>query len=114
MDAGEVAFELLSLTPTEAGRHGLDINQDGRRRSAFELLSLPDVDRAAHGDLAGDRRHRPAIGAQLDVDARYAAYIERQELDVAALQKDEALAIPDGFDFNSLPGLSTEVRQKLE
>ena len=55
----------------------------------------------------------PAIAAQVAVDARYAAYVERQELDVAALRKDEALRIPAGFDFDALPGLSTEVRQKL-
>ncbi len=56
----------------------------------------------------------PAIAAQVDVDARYASYVDRQELDVAALRKDEALGIPDGFDFDALPGLSTEVRQKLD
>ena len=104
----------LSLTPTEAGRHGLDVNRDGRRRSAFELLALPGVDltRLAAiwpqiGALA------PAIAAQVAVDARYAAYIERQELDVATLRKDEALAIPPAFDYDALPGLSIEVRQKL-
>jgi tRNA uridine 5-carboxymethylaminomethyl modification enzyme len=105
----------LSLTPTEAGRHGLDVNRDGRRRSAFDLLALPGVDLQR---LAGIW---PAIGAlatpiaeQVSVDARYAAYVERQDLDVAALRRDEALAIPAGFDFAALPGLSTEVRQKLD
>jgi tRNA uridine 5-carboxymethylaminomethyl modification enzyme len=108
------AFRSLSLTPSEAGRHGLDVNRDGRRRSAFDLLSLPGVDIARLagiwpklGDIA------TAIAAQVAVDARYVAYIDRQELDVAALRKDEALGIPDGFDFDALPGLSTEVRQKL-
>ena len=65
-------------------------------------------------NLAADRgASRPAIAAQVDVDARYASYVDRQELDVAALRKDEALRIPAGFDFDALPGLSTEVRQKL-
>ena len=92
----------------------MEVNRDGRRRSAFDLLSLPGVDIARLagiwpqlGDIA------PAIAAQVAVDARYASYIDRQELDVAALRKDEALGIPDGFDFDALPGLSTEVRQKL-
>jgi tRNA uridine 5-carboxymethylaminomethyl modification enzyme len=105
----------LSLTPSEAGRHGLDVNRDGRRRSAFDLLALPGVD---IGRLAAIWPEigvlSPAIAEQIAVDARYAAYVERQELDVAALRKDEALGIPAGFDFGALPGLSTEVRQKLD
>ena len=114
IEEATMTFRSLSLTPSEAGRQGLDVNRDGRRRSAFDLLSLPGVDigRLAGiwpqiGDIA------PAIAAQVAVDARYASYIERQELDVAALRKDEALGIPDGYDFDALPGLSTEVRQKL-
>ena len=105
----------LSLTPTEAARHGLEVNQDGRRRTAFDLLALPEVDlsRLAWiwpriGDIAS------AIAAQVAVDARYASYVSRQELDVAALRKDEALRIPAAFDFGNISGLSTEVRQKLE
>ncbi len=108
-------LQSLSVTPTEAGRHGLEVNRDGRRRSAFDLLALPDVDLARLasiwpriGDIA------PRIAAQVAVDARYAAYVRRQDLDVEALRKDEALSIPVSFDFGALPGLSTEVRQKLE
>jgi len=105
----------LSLTPTEAARHGLEVNKDGRRRSAFDLLALPEIDLARLaaiwpqiGSIA------PAIAAQVAVDARYASYVSRQELDVAALRNDEALGIPAGFDFATIAGLSTEVRQKLE
>jgi tRNA uridine 5-carboxymethylaminomethyl modification enzyme len=104
----------LSLTPSEAGRHGLDVNRDGRQRSAFDLLALPGVDLTR---LAGIWPQigtiAPAIAAQVAVDARYASYVERQELEVAALRRDEALGIPADFDFEGLPGLSTEVRQKL-
>ena len=107
-------LKALSLTPTEAGRHGLEVNRDGRRRSAFELLALPGVDlprlSVIWPEIAGIP---PGVASQVAVDARYASYIDRQELDVAALRKDEALAIPAGFDFDGLPGLSTEVRQKL-
>lgn len=108
------ALQSLALTPTEAGRHGIEVNKDGRRRSAFDLLALPSVglDQLAAiwpeiGQIA------PAIAAQIEVDARYASYVRRQELDVEALRKDEALRIPRELDFSSLPGLSTEVRQKL-
>jgi tRNA uridine 5-carboxymethylaminomethyl modification enzyme len=113
--AAGVLLRALSLTPSEAGRHGLDVNRDGRRRSAFDLLALPGV------DIARLARIWPQIGAlspviaeQVAVDARYAAYVERQELDVASLRRDEALSIPAGFDFGALPGLSTEARQKLD
>jgi len=103
-----------SLTPTEAGRHGLEVNRDGRRRSAFDLLTLPGVDIARlSGIWPQIAVIAPAVAAQVATDARYASYIERQELDVAALRKDEALSIAAGFDFDAIPGLSTEVRQKL-
>ena len=112
---GRALLEALSLTPNEAGRHGLEINRDGRRRSAFELLAYPGVDlgRLA-ADLAGDcGGSRRKIGMQLEVDARYAAYVERQNGDVEALRRDEAARIPADFDYAGLPGLSTELRQKL-
>jgi tRNA uridine 5-carboxymethylaminomethyl modification enzyme len=100
------------VTPTEAGRHGLG-SWDGRRRSAFDLLALPApaLRLAAIWPQIGSIDVR--IAAQVAVDARYASYVRRQELDVEALRKDEALRIPAEFDFGSLPGLSTEVRQKL-
>ncbi len=104
----------LSLTPTEAARHGLTVNRDGRRRTAFELLSFPDIS-FDHlmpiwpelGSLA------PQIAAQLGVDARYAAYLRRQDEDVAQLKRDEAVSIPVDFDYAAIPSLSAEVRQKL-
>lgn len=104
----------LSISPSEAGRHGLEINRDGRRRTAFELLSYPgiDLDRLSviwpeiHGIS-------PRIRAQIEIDARYAAYVQRQEEDVAILRRDEAEIIPADFDYENLPGLSNEIRQKL-
>jgi tRNA uridine 5-carboxymethylaminomethyl modification enzyme len=111
---GSALLRSLSLTPTEAARHGIDINRDGRRRSAFELLTYPAIDfprlTQVWPDLAGIEK---GVSAQLEVDARYAAYVERQDQDVAALRKDEAVAIPAGFDFGAVPSLSTEVREKL-
>jgi tRNA uridine 5-carboxymethylaminomethyl modification enzyme len=105
----------LSLSPTEASKRGLELNRDGRRRTAFELLAIPGMDFARLVGLL------PAVGAvpdairqQIGVDARYAAYVERQEADVAALRRDEGIRIPAGMDFSAIAGLSTEVRQKLE
>jgi tRNA uridine 5-carboxymethylaminomethyl modification enzyme len=112
---GRRLLESLNLTPNEASRHGLDINKDGRRRSAFELLAYPGIDVArlravwpAIGEI------EPAIAAQLAVDARYASYVERQEADVVAFRKEENVRIPPDFDFAAISSLSAEVRQKLE
>jgi len=104
----------LSMTPTEAARHGLTVNRDGRRRTAFELLSFPDIslDRliAVWPRIGG---LEPRIASQLEVDARYAAYLRRQDEDVAQLKRDEAIRIPSDFDYSGIPSLSAEVRQKL-
>ena len=114
LEAGRRLLEALSLTPTAAARKGIAINQDGRRRTAFELLSYPGIDLARLtavwpevGTLA------PAIGSQLEVDAHYAAYVERQDVDVAALRRDESVQIPRNVDFAAIAGLSNEVHQKL-
>ena len=102
------------VTPTEAARAGLDVNRDGRRRTAMELLALPGVDFArlrsiwpVLGDVAG------SIAAQVEVDARYRTYVDRQAEDVAALKKDEGVVIPAGLVFGGIPGLSTELQLKL-
>lgn len=104
----------LSLTPTEAARHGLEINKDGRRRSAFELLAHTGLGMDRLADIWPEIRSIPhAIAEQLGVDARYAPYVERQTEDVAVLRRDEAVALPADLDFHALPGLSVELQQKL-
>lgn len=111
---GRALLEQRTLTPNEAAQAGLVINQDGRRRTAYELLSFPEVSIAR---LSGIWPELAAIAqpaaAQLEVDARYAAYVRRQEEDVAALKRDEAVSIPSDFDFEAVASLSNEVRQKL-
>ena len=112
---GEARLKRLTLTPDEAGKRGLTVNRDGRKRSAYELLSYPDI------DLATLTHIWPEIGAldakiadQLAVDARYAVYLKRQEIDIAAFRKEESVTIPLEFSFDGIAGLSTELRQKLE
>ena len=114
LDAGRAVLDRLTLTPNEAANAGLVINHDGRRRSAFELMAFPDItfDRLA-AIWPELNAIAPAIAAQIETDARYAAYVRRQEEDVAALKRDEAIAIPAGFDFAAIQSLSNEVRQKL-
>jgi tRNA uridine 5-carboxymethylaminomethyl modification enzyme len=105
----------LTATPDEANAKGFALNRDGRRRTAFELLAFPDISiarlRALWPQLGGIA---PAIAAQAEIDARYDVYLRRQDADIAAYRKDEAVLIPAGFDYAALSGLSTEVRQKLE
>lgn len=112
--AGAELLRGLTLTPNEAGRAGLTINRDGRKRSAFDLLSYPEIDLARLAQIWPEiGALDPSIANQLAIDARYAVYIARQEMDVAAFRKDEAIAIPADFSYEDLPGLSNELRHKL-
>ena len=107
-------LDSLSLTPTEAIRHGLEINRDGRRRSAFELLAHPGITLARLSEIWPEINNLPSsIGDQIEVDARYASYVERQRGDVEALRREEAAAIPPELDYAGISGLSTEMKQKL-
>ncbi|MEM8744694.1 MAG: tRNA uridine-5-carboxymethylaminomethyl(34) synthesis enzyme MnmG [Pseudomonadota bacterium] len=112
---GRSQLDALDITPNEAARAGLKINQDGRRRTAFELLSYPGIDLAALKAIWPQVSGIPAaIAAQIETDARYAVYLARQEADIAAYRKDEQAAIPRDFDYALVTGLSNEIRQKLE
>jgi tRNA uridine 5-carboxymethylaminomethyl modification enzyme len=104
----------VSVTPTQAEKHGFALNRDGQRRTAFELLSYPDVgiaDVARIWPQLGELT--PRIAEQLEIDAKYAVYLDRQAADVAAYLRDEALALPEDLDYGEISGLSNEVRQKL-
>jgi tRNA uridine 5-carboxymethylaminomethyl modification enzyme len=106
--------ERVALTPNEAHRHGIDVNRDGVRRSAFELLSLPGMttERLAAVWPELGRLER-GIAEQLEIEAGYAVYLERQTRDIESFRRDEDLALPASLDFAGLPGLSAEIRQKL-
>ncbi len=107
-------LEELSLTPTEAARAGLKINQDGVRRSAFALLSYPEITFADLVRLWPDLAGTAGVDADfVETDARYAVYLERQERDIAAFRRDEDLDIRS-VDYGALSGLSAELRSKLE
>ena len=114
LDAARALARSVSLTPNAAARHGLALNRDGQRRSAFELLAYPNLGLAdlariwpALGALA------PDIAAQLEIDAKYAVYLDRQAADVAAYRRDESLVLPDDLDFARIAGLSNEMKQKF-
>ena len=114
LDEARAFAKSVSLTPKEAVKQGLSLNQDGQRRTAFDLLSYPSI---AIADLAriwprfGELA--PKIAEQIEIDAKYQVYLSRQAADVAAYRRDESFALPDDLDYDALPGLSNEVRQKL-
>jgi tRNA uridine 5-carboxymethylaminomethyl modification enzyme len=104
----------LRMTPPALKRHGISVNEDGIARNATELLALPDIDirRLAHvwPELGSVR---PEIAEQLEIDARYAGYLERQERDIASFRRDEALVLPADLDYAAISSLSREIREKL-
>ena len=103
-----------SITPNEAQKFGLKLNQDGRRRSVNDLLALPEIDRSSLATIWPKLSELEAeIFDQLAFDALYAGYLQRQQADIIAFKKDENRALPDGIDYGAIPGLSNEVRAKL-
>jgi len=103
----------LSLTPNEAAKHGLALNKDGQRRSAFELLAYPEV---GWSDVCAIWPELGAIDAgiavHLEIDATYDVYLKRQSADVNAFRRDEGMVLGD-VDYALVPGLSNEARAKL-
>jgi tRNA uridine 5-carboxymethylaminomethyl modification enzyme len=115
LDQARAMARSLTVTPSEAARSGLSLRKDGKRRSGFELLSYPDI------GIAELVRLWPQFGAldrktaeQLEIDAKYEVYLSRQAADVDSYRRDESLVLDDDIDFASLPGLSNEVRHKLQ
>lgn len=105
----------LSLTPSEAGRHGLALNRDGVRRSAFELLSYPEQSVGSLSRIWPELADVPPwLADRVETDARYAVYLERQDADIAAFRRDEGLLLPAELAYRGLPGLSAELAIKLE
>lgn len=103
-----------SFTPKEIRAAGISVNQDGNRRDGMDVLAFPDVSFEDIIPLIPDiDETEPEIRRQIERDALYANYIERQKRDVEAMKRDEAHQIPRDFDYFMLDGLSTEMKQKL-
>jgi len=108
-------LQTLTLSPAKAREAGWNVNQDGRVRTAWEYLGYKDISLATLSKVWSELSDiEPAIAAQLEIEALYSGYIERQAGDVEALRRDEALRIPETIDYSAIGGLSNEVRQKLE
>ena len=104
----------LTLTPAAAASHGFRVNPDGKARSLAQLLAYPDIEMA---DLASIWPEisgwRADVKEQMEIDAGYAGYLDRQMADIAAFRRDEALRLPADLDYGSVGGLSHECREKL-
>ena len=114
LDAARTSMRGLNMTPNEAQKHGMAVRLDGVRRTAMDLLSLPGI------DLSALSRVWPQIATfggdvveQLEIDSQYAGYLDRQDADILAFRKDEALRLPAELDYRAINGLSTEAVVKL-
>ncbi len=113
--AARARLDTLSATPDALARLGLSINRDGVRRTAAELIAYPAITLQKLAALWPEvGKWRADIAVQLETDCRYAIYFERQEADIRAFRRDEALMLPADLDFDAVGGLSNEVRAKLK
>ncbi|MGX1102913.1 MULTISPECIES: tRNA uridine-5-carboxymethylaminomethyl(34) synthesis enzyme MnmG [Bradyrhizobium] len=114
LEAAKQLAKSIAITPNEAAKHGLALNRDGHRRSAFELLAYPEIEwpavQAIWPELSAID---PAIAVHLEIDAKYDVYLKRQTADVDAFRRDEGLVLTD-VDYADVPGLSNEARAKLQ
>ncbi|HEY5237068.1 MAG TPA: tRNA uridine-5-carboxymethylaminomethyl(34) synthesis enzyme MnmG [Rhizomicrobium sp.] len=114
LDRARAVMAEQTFTPNEAQRHGINLRLDGVRRTALQTLALPEVDFARLAQIWPELADfQPDVVEQLEIDALYAGYLDRQDADIIAFRKDESLALPLDIDFTSIPGLSTEAAQKL-
>ncbi len=113
--AAREAADAVSVTPNEAAHSGIALNHDGQRRTAFELLSYASITRDQVAKIwPGIAALTPAIAEQLEIDAKYSVYLERQREDAERFRRDESLGLPETMDFEAIPGLSNELRAKLK
>ena len=114
LQAGKAMAQALRASPDALRKNGFTVNRDGVRRSVADLLAYPEIDvvrLAAHWPQLAELPRW--VAEQLEIDARYAGYLQRQEADVRAFRRDEALRLPPDLDYDLIGGLSNEVRQKL-
>jgi len=104
----------LALMPAEAKRAGFKVTADGQRRTLLQLLAHRDIGFEALAGLWPQIRAWPGFAReQVEIEAAYLGYLDRQEADVALFRRDEDLALPTDLDYAALGGLSNEAREKL-
>jgi tRNA uridine 5-carboxymethylaminomethyl modification enzyme len=115
LNAARAEARSVSVTPNEADRFGIVLNRDGQRRTAFDLLSYPNISTKQVAKVwPGLSALQPAIAEQLEIDAKYSVYLDRQHQDAERFRRDEAMDLPEAMDFGAIPGLSNELRNKLQ
>ncbi|MBO9506836.1 tRNA uridine-5-carboxymethylaminomethyl(34) synthesis enzyme MnmG [Thalassospira sp. A3_1] len=115
LEAAKRTVSDLTETPNGLAKHDIKINQDGVRRSAYDLLAYPDIDFDTLTRVWPQLSEiTPEIRDQVSIDAQYKGYLERQSADVAAFRRDEELRLPRDLDFDSVGSLSAEIRLKLK
>ncbi|MGF7008169.1 tRNA uridine-5-carboxymethylaminomethyl(34) synthesis enzyme MnmG [Aminobacter sp. BE322] len=103
-----------TLSPNEARRHGIEVNLDGIKRSLYELLAYPNIDIANLASIEPELKSLDTKTAEaLETEAKYSVYLDRQKADAALILKEEERIIPEALDFESVPGLSNELRHKM-
>jgi tRNA uridine 5-carboxymethylaminomethyl modification enzyme len=114
LEMGKLVAKELGASPDVLRKHGIKVKRDGVRRTAAELLAYPGIDVAELaliwpqlGDLA------PWVVEQIEIDTRYTGYLHRQDADIRAFRRDEALRLPLDLNYDLVGGLSNEARQKL-
>lgn len=114
LEAAKTLAQSLSVTPNAAARHGLSLNRDGHRRSAYDLLAYPEIGWAEVSAIWPELSAIDSgIATHVEIDAKYAVYLKRQVADVEAFRRDEGLLLT-GIDYQAVPGLSNEARNRLE
>ncbi len=114
LSKGREALSARRLSPDEARGAGLNVNRDGVRRSGVDLLGLPDVDIVRLARIWPELSAIPAdVSGQLEIEARYAPFVARQEREAEAFAREEATLLPD-IDVDAIVGLSNEVREKVK
>jgi tRNA uridine 5-carboxymethylaminomethyl modification enzyme len=114
LDHWRTSLRSLQMTPSEAAKRGLKMNQDGQRRSAYEVLSYPEQTVASLGVIWPELARMPSkLQETLQIEAAYAVYLDRQQSDIGDIRREESRSIPADLDFSLLPGLSNELKAKL-
>ncbi|MCJ9691481.1 MULTISPECIES: tRNA uridine-5-carboxymethylaminomethyl(34) synthesis enzyme MnmG [Rhizobium] len=115
IESGRALLQSLTITPNEARRAGLNINLDGQRRTAYDLLSYPNYDFSALRHVWPETlgAMRPKVAESLEIEAGYSVYLDRQATAIADQQRDEDRQIPLTFNYDALSGLSNELKAKL-
>jgi tRNA uridine 5-carboxymethylaminomethyl modification enzyme len=114
VDDARAMLKSLSVTPKQGAAHGLALNQDGQRRTAYELLAYPNQSLSGLTSVWPELKTvDPKVADALEIESTYSVYMNRQAADIGSTMRDESKLIPDAFDYSNVPGLSNELRLKL-